>query len=75
MDEDQLRRATKEFHLMTFMKVRDMDIRRKRRLYGALRVCPDVAGDIFLVHEGLHCSEFALGHILSEHTRREQRRV
>lgn len=74
LDWQLLQTATKEKYLRLFKSVQTMRVRQKRHLFYVLRHVPDISPDTFLPEFGLHCGEFACFQILSEHSRKEEKR-
>ena len=71
---EALTSATKEKNKRIFNFVKQMRVRQKRQLFYVLRHVPEVSSDTFLPQYGLHCGEFACYQILSEHSRKENKR-
>ena len=74
MDHQILWDATKAKHTGQFESVRDMRVRSKRNMFNILRTYPDLDVDTFMPAYGLHCGEFCVWQILTEHLRRETRK-
>jgi hypothetical protein len=74
VDASVLCKATKVKYLGQFEYVKQMRVRSKRNLFCILRSYPDLNVDIFLPGYGLHCGEFCVWQILTEHSRREVRK-
>ena len=74
LDSQILHEATKDKYRRLFRSVQNMKVRQKRHLFYVLRHVPTISPDTFLPEFGLHCGEFACFQILSEHTRKEEKR-
>ena len=74
LDASILNAATRDKYKRLFKSVQDMRVRQKRHLFYVLRNVPSVSPDTFLPEFGLHCGEFACFQILSEHSRKEEKR-
>ena len=74
LDTQLLEAATKDKYKRLFKSVQGMRVRQKRHLFYVLRHVPAIGPDTFLPEFGLHCGEFACFQILSEHSRKEEKR-
>jgi hypothetical protein len=74
VDPEVLWKATKDKYLGQFEYVKHMRVRSKRNLFCILRSYTKLDVDTFLPGYGLHCGEFCVWQILTEHSRREVRK-
>lgn len=74
LEIEALPSATKAKNQRIFNLVKQMRVRQKRQLFYVLRHVPEVSSDTFLPQYGLHCGEFACFQILSEYSRKENKR-
>lgn len=75
LESEQLHVATKDKYQRLFRFVQAMRVRQKRHLFFVLRSVSDITTDTFLPEYGLFSGEFAAFQILSEHSRKESKKV
>ena len=71
MDEASSQAALRQKCLSQFKTVKDMSVRCKRTLFTILRADPEMDENVYLTGYGLHCGEFAVYQILTEHCRKK----
>ena len=71
IEKEVLWKATKAKYTGQFEFVKNMRMRAKRNMFCILRSYPDLDVDTFLPAYGLHCGEFCVWQILTDHSRRE----
>ncbi len=71
MDDAISQAALRSKCLSQFKTVKEMSVRCKRSLFTFLRANPELDENMYLPTYGMHCGEFAVYQILTEHCRKK----
>lgn len=71
MDDAIAQTSMRHKCISQFRTVKDMSVRCKRVLFTILRNYPELDENMYLPAYGMHCGEFAVYQILTEHCRKK----